>query len=138
MSRSASGSLEEPGRNVRAKSGLNKAILDQGWGEWRRQLDYKSGWQGGWLVAVPPANTSRECPVCGHISAYNRKSQSVFLCVACGHTENADLVAAKNIRGRGLKLPKGQDIGRIVCEVNGAVRPSAAGTRRSEQAADAA
>jgi putative transposase len=138
MSRSASGTLEEPGRNVRAKSGLNKAILDQGWGEWRRQLDYKSGWQGGWLVAVPPANTSRECPVCGHISAYNRKSQSVFLCVACGHTENADLVAAKNIRERGLTSSKARTLCRIVCEVNGAVRPSAAGTQRSDQKAHAA
>jgi len=53
--------------------------------------------------------------------------------VACGHTENADLVAAKNIRERGLNLFKGQDSGRIVCEVNGAVTPSAAGTHRSEQ-----
>jgi len=138
MSRSASGTLEEPGRNVRAKSGLNKAILDQGWGEFGRQLDYKSAWQGGWLVAVPPANTSRKCPVCEHISTDNRKSQSLFLCVSCGHTENADLVAAKNIRERGLKPFKGQDIGQIICEVNGAVRPSAAGTHRSEQAAQAA
>ena len=138
MSRSASGTLEAPGRNVRAKSGLNKAILDQGWGELGRQLDYKSVWQGGWLVAVPPANTSRECPMCRHVSSDNRKSQSEFLCVACGHTENADLVASKNIRERGLKPFKGQDIGRIVCEVNDAVRSSAAGTHRSEQAAKAA
>lgn len=104
MSRSASGTLEEPGRNVAAKSGLNKAILDQGWGEFRRQLTYKSDWNGGWLLPVPAANTSRECPVCGHIHADNRKTQAVFLCVACGHTENADLVASKNIRERGLKL----------------------------------
>jgi putative transposase len=103
MSRSASGTLEEPGRNVAAKSGLNKAILDQGWGEFGRQLDYKSAWEGGWLVAVPPANTSRECPKCGHVHADNRKSQSVFLCVACGYMENADLVASMNIRERGLK-----------------------------------
>ena len=113
MSRSASGTLEEPGKNVAAKSGLNKAILDQGWGEFGRQLDYKSAWKGGWYLAVPPANTSRECPVCGHIHADNRKSQSVFLCVACGHTENADLVASKNIRGRGLNLFEGQGNGRI-------------------------
>jgi putative transposase len=103
MSRSASGTLEDPGRNVAAKSGLNKAILDQGWGEWRRQLDYKSTWNGALFLAVPAANTSRECPICGHTCAENRKSQSVFLCVACGHTENADLVASKNIRERGLK-----------------------------------
>ena len=113
MSRSASGTLEDPGKNVAAKSGLNKAILDQGWGEFGRQLDYKSAWKGGWLVAVPPANTSRECPVCGHTCADNRKSQSVFLCVACGHTENADLVASKNIRERGLNLFEGQGNGRI-------------------------
>lgn len=113
MSRSASGTLEDPGKNVAAKSGLNKAILDQGWGEFGRQLDYKSAWKGGWYLAVPPANTSRECPVCGHTCTDNRKSQSVFLCVACGHTENADLVASKNIRGRGLNLFEGQGIGRI-------------------------
>jgi putative transposase len=58
--------------------------------------------------------------------------------VACGHTENADLVAAKNIRERGLNLLKGPDLARIACEVNGAVRPSAAGTRRSDEAAKAA
>ncbi|WP_274643837.1 zinc ribbon domain-containing protein [Pseudomonas serbica] len=88
-------------------------------------------------MALPPANTSRKCPVSGHTHPDNRKCQSVFLCVACGHTEYAYLDAPKNIRGRGLKLPKGQDIGRIVCEVNCAVRPSAAGTCRSEQAAEA-
>ena len=133
MSRSASGTLEEPGRNVRAKSGLNKSILDQGWGEFRRQLDYKSAWQGGWLVAVPAANTSRECPACGHTHADNRKSQSVFLCVACGHTENADLVASKNIRERGLNCSKARTLGRIACEVSGVSVPPAAGTHRSEQ-----
>lgn len=133
MSRSASGNLAEPGRNVRAKSGLNKSILDQGWGEFSRQLDYKSAWKGGWLVAIPPANTSRECPDCGHTCADNRKSQSVFTCVLCGHTENADLVASKNIRGRGLNSPKARAIGRIACEVSGALMPPAAGTHRSEQ-----
>src|SRR5690625_6052211 len=54
MSRSAAGTTEQPGRNVRAKSGLNKSILDQGWFEFRRQLDYMLAWQGGWLVAVTP------------------------------------------------------------------------------------
>src|SRR5690606_2927784 len=137
MSRSSSGTLEAPGRNVRAKSGLNKALLDQGFGEFYRQLDYKVQWLGGWLVAVPPHNTSRTCPVCGHVHADHRKTRAVFLCVACGHTENADRVAAQNIRERGLNSLKGQDYGRIACEVNGAVRPSAAGTHRSEQLANA-
>jgi hypothetical protein len=84
------------------------------------------------------ANTSRQCPACDHTHADNRKSQSIFLCLACGHTENADLVAAKNIRERGFKLLEGPDMARIACEVNGAARPSAAGTHRSDEAAKAA
>jgi transposase len=44
------------GKHVRAKSGLNKSILDQGWSEFRRQLQYKLDWNGGILVAVPPHN----------------------------------------------------------------------------------
>ncbi len=138
MSRSAKGSAEQPGRNVRQKTGLNRSILDQGWSEFRRQLDYKAQWAGGWLVAVPPQYTSQQCPECGHTYADNRQTQSLFLCVACGHSENADRVAAKNIRERGLKTLEGQDHAPIACEVNGAVRPSAAGTRRSDDAAKAA
>jgi putative transposase len=101
MSRSASGSVDAPGRNVRAKSGLNKAILDQGWGEFRRQLEYKTAWCGGYFVAVDPKNTSRTCPCCSHISANNRKTQALFACVACGHEANADHVGALNILAAG-------------------------------------
>lgn len=54
MSKSAKSTAVTPGRNVRAKSGLNKAILDQGWGEFRRQLEYKSAWRGTYFVAVDP------------------------------------------------------------------------------------
>ncbi len=97
MTRSAAGSAETPGKNVRAKSGLNKSILDQGWGEFRRQLEYKQTWRGGWLIAVPPRNTSRTCPACGHVSAENRKTQSRFECTECGYQNNADLVGAINI-----------------------------------------
>src|SRR5574344_616733 len=84
MSRSAAGTTEQPGRNVRAKSGLNKSILDQGWFEFRRQLDYKLAWNGGHLIAVPPQNTSRTCPCCGHVSKDNRQTQARFECVGCG------------------------------------------------------
>lgn len=83
MSRGAQGSLACPGTNVRAKSGLNRAILDQGWGEFRRQLDYKSQWRGGQVIVVDHRNTSRTCCDCGHVSADNRKTQSQFKCVAC-------------------------------------------------------
>lgn len=145
MSRSAVGNIEKPGRNVRAKSGLNKAILDQGWFEFRRQLDYKLTWNGGWLIAVPPQNTSRTCPACGHVSADNRKTQARFECVECGHEDNADVVGAINILGRGMKMLEGQDTAdasagcastaRIACEVSDAAGSPAAGTRRSDSGA---
>ena len=124
MSRSAAGTTENPGKNVRAKSGLNKAILDQGWFEFRRQLDYKLAWAGGHLIVVPPQNTSRTCPACGHVSADNRQTQARFLCVECGFEENADLVGAINILRAGHA--------RCACEVSGAVMPPAAGTHRSD------
>ena len=58
MSRSAKGTAENPGRTVRAKSGLNRSILDQGWFEFRRQLGYKLDWLGGELVRPPPPHVS--------------------------------------------------------------------------------
>ncbi|MBN3790131.1 RNA-guided endonuclease TnpB family protein [Burkholderia sp. Ac-20353] len=101
MVKSARGTVEAPGRHVRAKSGLNKSILDQGWGEFRRQLEYKTAWRGGYFVAVAPQNTSRMCPCCGHISADNRKTQAWFACVKCGHEANADHVGALNVLAAG-------------------------------------
>ncbi|MGU7780086.1 RNA-guided endonuclease InsQ/TnpB family protein [Burkholderia sp. PU8-34] len=104
MSRSAAGNTENPGKNVRAKSGLNKSILDQGWFEFRRQLDYKLAWNGGWLIVVPPANTSRTCPACGCVSAENRLTQAQFACIECGFEENADVVGAINVLARGHRV----------------------------------
>lgn len=101
MTASAAGTVDQPGVNVRQKSGLDKAILDQGWGEFGRQLAYKQGWRGGWLLKVPAANTSRRCPECDHVDVANRASQAVFRCVACGHEANADDVAAINIARAG-------------------------------------
>jgi len=102
MTASAAGTVENPGSNVAQKSGLNKAILDQGWGAFIRYLGYKLDWQGGWLVAVDPRNTSRTCPLCGHVDADNRRTQVRFACVACGFEEHADLVGAWNIERAGL------------------------------------
>ncbi len=113
MARSASGTRENPGTNVAAKSGLNKAILDQGWGELRRQLAYKLEWNGGILIAVPPARTSQECPCCGHERPENRQTQAVFRCTKCSFEENADTVGGINVLSRGLGiLDEGRDIGR--------------------------
>ncbi|WP_407902448.1 RNA-guided endonuclease InsQ/TnpB family protein [Gallibacterium anatis] len=104
MSKSAKGTAQAPGKNVAAKSGLNQAILDQSWFEFRRQLDYKTQWQGGFLVAVPAQNTSRTCPCCGHVAKENRQTQANFECVECGYTENADVVGALNVLGRGRAI----------------------------------
>ncbi len=89
-------------KKVAQKSGLNRSLLDASPFELRRQLEYKTQWQGGLLVAVPPQNTSRKCPECGHTSAENRKTQSKFVCVECGFSANADFVGAVNIREAGL------------------------------------
>jgi putative transposase len=101
LSASARGTPEVPGKNVRAKAGLNRSILDAAWGEFARQLTYKCAWRGGEVVLVPPAYTSRTCRICRHESAENRKTQSLFQCVACGHEEHADIHAAKNILAAG-------------------------------------
>lgn len=68
--------------------------------------------------------------ICGHVSADNRKTQAQFLCVQCGYANNADVVGAINVlrRGEAHLSNEGLDIARLACEVNGAVRPSAAGT----------
>lgn len=100
MSKSAAGTIESPGKNVAAKSGLNRRILDQGWFEFRRQLGYKLEWLGGSLVIVDPKNTSRTCSACGHVARENRQTQEAFTCIACGHAANADTNAAINILGR--------------------------------------
>jgi len=104
MSKTAAGTKEKPGTQVRQKSNLNRSILDQGWGMFRAQLEYKLEWNGGLLLAVAPENTSRTCPHCDHISQYNRKTQAQFACINCGYKNNADVVGAINILERGHRL----------------------------------
>jgi putative transposase len=101
MSKSAKGTIDEPGTNVAAKTGLNKSITDQGWYEFQRQLTYKQQWLGGKVVLVNPINTSRKCSRCNHVAAKNRQSQALFQCQSCDYQENADLNAAKNILAAG-------------------------------------
>ena len=100
MSKSAKGDAQQYGKNVKQKSGLNRAILDQSWYEFRRQLVYKLAWNGGFLFAVPPQNTSRCCPNCGHTTKDNRQTQANFECVECGYQNNADVVGAINVLKR--------------------------------------
>lgn len=101
MSKSAKGTIESPGKQVKAKSGLNKSILDQGWSTFCNMLEYKLAWRGGSLIKVDPKYTSQRCVVCDHTSKANRQEQKRFQCVQCGHTENADRHAARNILAAG-------------------------------------
>ena len=104
MTKSARGTVDVPGRNVRQKAGLNRAILDEGWGLVIEQLRYKCPQYGSVLIEVPARNTSLECAVCHHVSPDNRPLRAVFVCVQCGHADHADRNAALNIRERGIKL----------------------------------
>ena len=101
MSKSASGSMEKKGKNVKAKSGLNKSILDQGWGMMVNMLEYKQQWQGGLLIKVNPRYTSQTCFECKHVAKENRRTQAKFECVECGYIANADVNAARNILAAG-------------------------------------
>ena len=123
LSASAKGTVTEPGRRVRQKAGLNRAILDQGWGLFRTMLAYKLADRGGRLVEVPAAYTSQTCACCGHVDAANRPSQAVFVCVRCGHRANADTNAATNILRRA-------DSALTPVEGHRTKRPDEAGTSR--------
>lgn len=97
MSRSAAGTVDKPGKNVASKRGLNRSISRQGWGMFATKLSYKAERVGATVLRVPPAYTSQKCSKCGHVSRDNRPSQGNFLCISCGHQENADVNAARNI-----------------------------------------
>ncbi len=98
MTKSAKGTVEAPGSNVKAKAGLNREILATGWAGMRQKLDYKVGE----VVAVNPAYTSQTCHACGAVDAASRRSQAEFRCAHCGHEDNADINAAKNILASGI------------------------------------
>ena len=97
MTRSARGSTDNPGSNVKAKSGLNRSILETGWAG----LGHKLGYKARDLGKVNPRNTSITCHPCGHVDSNNRKTQAAFKCLACGHAANADTNAALNILALG-------------------------------------
>lgn len=113
MSKSAAGTIKEPGKSVKAKSGLNRSILDQGWHTFKNLLQYKFDWLGGELIVVDPKYTSQKCSRCCHTAKENRNSQSQFVCVVCGYAENADLNAAHNILSAGHAVLACGDIERV-------------------------
>ena len=101
MSKSAKGNSEKHGSNVKAKSGLNKSILDAGWSMFAAMIEYKQRWRCGTVQYVPAAYTSQRCSACGYTHKDNRASQAKFQCKQCNHTANADRNAALNILAAG-------------------------------------
>lgn len=87
-----------------AKAGLNKPILDAGWGVFLSILAAKAESAGRTIIAVNPRNTSRTCPSCGHCAAENRVTQADFGCIRCGYTGHADVVGAMNVLRAGHAL----------------------------------
>jgi transposase len=110
MTRSARGSVTQPGRNVRQKAGLNRGILVNGWGLLLRRLEDKAP---GRIERVNPAYTSQRCSACGTVDAKARESQAVFACRSCGYAGNADVNAARNIAAGHAVTARGrQPLGR--------------------------
>jgi putative transposase len=109
MSASAAGTTEKHGKKVKPKSGLNRSIVRQGWGEFGRQLEYKQLWAGGWVEYQWEGFTSQDCPKCSYRSPLNRKTQDRFECLSpdCGFQGNADDVAAQNQLKKFLSSDKG-------------------------------
>ena len=106
MTRSARGTAEAPGRNVRQKTGLNRGILASCWGLLVRRLEDKAP---GRVEKVKPHYTSQRCSACGHVDAESRESQARFVCTACGFAGNADVNAAINIAAGHAVTARGGD-----------------------------
>ena len=106
MTHSARGTVENPGKRVAQKAGLNRSMLDKGLGAILSRTEDKVIGHGHAVSCVPAPGTSITCPVpeCGHVDPANRASRSVFVCVVCGYKAHADINAAIIIRERGIKL----------------------------------
>jgi putative transposase len=110
MTRSAGGTVEQPGTGVAQKRGLNRAISRSGWGQLVTRLQHKAS---GRVEKVPAAYTSQRCSACGHVAPGNRKSQAVFECQACTAGRcNADVNAARNIAAGRAVTARGDLAGR--------------------------
>lgn len=93
-------------KNMIKFGNLSKHISDVSWSNFFSMLSYKSDIYEKDFLKINPKYTSQKCNICGHISKENRLTQSNFVCVSCGHQQNADLNAAKNILGDGIAFKR--------------------------------
>lgn len=99
MTRSAKGTVGDPGKRVAQKSGLNRAILNACFSEFRRQLEYKGDWYGcEVMMADRFYPSSKRCSSCGTVKAELRLGQRTYTCESCGLSIDRDLNAALNLR----------------------------------------
>lgn len=108
LTRSARGTLNQPGRHVRQKAGLNRAILDVGFSQFANMIIAKAEEAGRKVVFVDPKYTSQTCSRCDHVDAANRRTQAEFCCLACSYADHADVNAARNILKRAKLSPAGR------------------------------
>lgn len=111
MTASAKGTPDDPGKNVRQKAGLNRAIRGKAWGRTEVALRSAARYTGTQIVKVNPAYTSQTCYRCKAVDAESRKRQADFVCTSCGHRDHADVNAAKNILAAGLAVTACGDLG---------------------------
>ncbi|WP_329317822.1 RNA-guided endonuclease InsQ/TnpB family protein [Streptomyces sp. NBC_01262] len=131
LTASAKGTVDQPGARVRQKAGLNRSLLDNTPGERRRQLDYKCGMYGSELRVVAPFHTSQTCAACGKVDPASRKGCGrVFVCVHCGHADDADHNASVEIEARARRT-----CGSVINSTRSAtrVRVPASGRRRMRE-----
>jgi putative transposase len=100
MTKSAKGTIERPGKGVKAKSGLNRSLQEAALGRLAYWISVKAEEAGRRVYRVNPANSSRECAACGHTAKENRHRYR-FKCLRCGHLEHADTNAAQVLAARG-------------------------------------
>lgn len=106
MTASAKGTTDKPGKKVKQKAGLNKSILNVGFGEIRRQLDYKAKRTGATVIVINRwTPSSKTCSACGACQEKMPLSIRDWVCPECGAHHDRDVNAAKNILQAGLTQP---------------------------------
>ncbi len=115
MTRSAKGTIESPGKQVKQKSGLNKSINDAAWNQLLQFMAYKAKDADRTIIGVNPRHTSQICSHCKYVSKENRKTQEKFQCRQCGYLENADINAARNILEADRALQGEKDLPISIC-----------------------
>jgi putative transposase len=102
MTKSAKGTVEQPGRNVAQKRGLNRSMLRIGMFQIMRRCEDKAREKGGKVTYINPRYTSQTCSNCGCVEKTNRLTRDIYSCYECGYEGNADVNAARNIMTLGV------------------------------------